>query len=409
MPDSVNPIPVLIRISDYKTPSWNVIKRDCILFQIKIIVTVLFSIGLMTSIIYTVNNIMFQQISFDFPSKEFLQLKYYQYKNDYLNSTDKMIQFQTDNFHKFSKTLQIPGLVKDVSMVYHDPANDIYVSKALDSGSFWEQGTVRSVIRHIDFILSQYGILPCNSEFENDQQCNNIKRGLGILDVGANIGVWSVPFGKYFQHRYPFISIFSFEPLWSNYMLLSKSIELNELSNVYVYPYGLTNEGNIGDTKSFVIDAQNKGHSHIEGNHSWSEHDGEIIQIETLPINKMLKPQNFRPIDAFDTFQNILWMKIDTEGYEKFVFLGADKFFADYKNGAPCFIFTEYWKGHRHELFDLLTKEYDYFLAGTENTFNWRSIEQNAVSNNIPKSASDVIFVKNNVEQCIQHKIDSMM
>lgn len=56
-----------------------------------------------------------------------------------------------------------------------------------------------------------------------------------IFDLGANVGLYSCMFAE----MYPEATIYSFEPVLSNFEFLQKNIELNELTNVKPFNFGM--------------------------------------------------------------------------------------------------------------------------------------------------------------------------
>ena len=56
-----------------------------------------------------------------------------------------------------------------------------------------------------------------------------------ILDMGANIGIWSILLSKKFEKS----NIYAFEPIKKTYDLLQKNIDLNNVKNVKIYNYGI--------------------------------------------------------------------------------------------------------------------------------------------------------------------------
>ena len=113
------------------------------------------------------------------------------------------------------------------------------------------------------------------------------------LDIGANIGTHSVILSKYYK------KVFAFEPLF--YKLLEKNIQLNNINNVDVLPFGLSDKKG----KSLIKrDNINAGASHID-----SENGNVTINLNRLDNLLFKNPIGF--------------MKIDVEGHEIEVINGA--------------------------------------------------------------------------------------
>ncbi|MBY0379900.1 MAG: FkbM family methyltransferase, partial [Burkholderiales bacterium] len=68
----------------------------------------------------------------------------------------------------------------------------------------------------------------------------NIKDGDTIIDIGANIGMFSISIGIYYQN----IKIYAFEPILPIFEVLKKNIEIYEL-NTECFNYGVGNKNSI--------------------------------------------------------------------------------------------------------------------------------------------------------------------
>jgi hypothetical protein len=188
------------------------------------------------------------------------ELKYYHYSSDgsgdELSLSKKALQFQQERESKSSK-VHIREFGKDVWFAHHDPKGDTGVSGTVARGTLFEHKAVVAVAKHIEMILKEF-----NVETEGETQSH-----FSFIDIGANIGVYTVGLGSRFLNAMP-IDIFAFKPSTETMALLSSSLRQNRLSNVYLYPYGLVDSGDVGDTASFVVDQTNKGHNHLKGDQS---------------------------------------------------------------------------------------------------------------------------------------------
>jgi len=313
---------------------------------------------------------------------------------DNIPMTKEMIKWQHLHQATYTKALTIAG--NHILMLIHDPVVDIHVSGHIArTNTLWDESSTLLAAQHIEMILTQNGFAPGSVTNELDK--------MSVLDIGANIGSYSLGMAAYLRDKYPFINVFAFEPAWKNYALTIRSIELSKLSNIYLFPYGLSNAQTFGETLRFVMDATNKGHSHVDGNHSWTENDGEMIEIETASID--LFAEMFVSDNVLNSFSNSIWMKIDVEGFESFVFDGAHKFLSDVKNGAPCYIKTEFLK-NKEDIFASLTG-FGYSMAVH---FDWKTIEQFTVKQVFPlyMQRIEAIFVRDDVKTCIAHKLEQL-
>jgi FkbM family methyltransferase len=118
------------------------------------------------------------------------------------------------------------------------------------------------------------------------------------IDIGAHIGIISRELSKNFK------SVFSFEPLWSDYT--KKNME--DLDNVKIYSIGL---GEHDTVEEIYIMKNNTGGSSIltHPRRTWQKNaQKQLIEI--------------KPLDYYN-FTNVGLIKIDVESYELPVLRGA--------------------------------------------------------------------------------------
>lgn len=88
-----------------------------------------------------------------------------------------------------------------------------------------------------------------------------------VVDIGANIGVCSV----FLARKYPFLTVYAFEPVPENFASLRENIALNGLRNVHAFPLAVTGDGrpvelmvdlliNSGSATAQVKDTRSPGH-----------------------------------------------------------------------------------------------------------------------------------------------------
>ena len=171
-----------------------------------------------------------------------------------------------------------------------------------------------------------------------------VKNGDTVLDIGANVGVFSLLGSKLVGETG---KIYAFEPSQNTFNALTENLSLNNIKNVFPQRLALSNtEGVIhlgaveNDALNF-IDVKNKNTA------------GEAVEMTTL--DKWLKINNLNKID---------FIKIDIEGAELLCFKGAIEML---KNAPPTILMecNEVWcKRFDYSVFDLLQ-----FLHGFGYTF----------------------------------------
>ncbi len=167
--------------------------------------------------------------------------------------------------------------------------------------------------------LYKYGICePSNTKcfLENIP----LKENDVIIDVGANIGWFSLIFSRYGPAN---MKVFSFEPDPLNYQLLKRNVEQNDAKQVICHAEALSNK--IGDEILYLYPSKNRGrHSLLPIN------EGQQVKVATTTLDAFLPAQNIE-------YSQVKFVKIDVEGYEYFVLQGSQQLLEH----VP-FVHTEY-------------------------------------------------------------------
>ena len=152
---------------------------------------------------------------------------------------------------------------------------------------------------------------------------NFIKPDKSFIDIGAHIGSYSWTLAPHALHTY------SFECNPEVFNCLCANIFLKKLSDkITPYKLGLSSHETYADYYSRSNDGGGNGFTYL----------GEKRDLTTSRISL-----NVKPLDSFN-FQNINFLKIDVEGHEKEVLIGAQETLK--RNNYPSFIF-ESWEEWR--------------------------------------------------------------
>ncbi len=127
----------------------------------------------------------------------------------------------------------------------------------------------------------------------------SLKHGDNVIDVGANIGYYTIMAAKYLNSGI----VHSFEPDGANIKLLNKNIAVNGLENVKVYPGAVSNKEQM---TPYYRSGDESGAHNIVGSHN-------------------LKAKGVVPTVVLDmlNLSNVGLMKVDVEGAEVLVIRGA--------------------------------------------------------------------------------------
>lgn len=153
-----------------------------------------------------------------------------------------------------------------------------------------------------------------------------INVGDTVLDVGANIGVHTIP---YIQKIGKLGTIHAFEPQGLIYQLLEDNVNLNcNYPNVHLYHMAI-GHNECETTMSGFCDGKpidyHRSQQTNYGGISLGKHGEKIVM---------------RTIDSFD-FDRVNFIKIDVEGAEKLVIWGARETIRKHR---PVVFFEENWK-----------------------------------------------------------------
>lgn len=150
-----------------------------------------------------------------------------------------------------------------------------------------------------------------------------------ILDVGANVGAWTVPFARRLGAGG---RVCAFEPVPANRDRLERAVSQNALSNVTVSPFAL---GDADATVDMWLRTSVTGAS-----------SGTAALVPTGAGHVTV---TMRPMDAWVeqvTLNRLDFMKLDVEGAELMVLAGAEQTVARFR---PLILaeFDEYWMSTR--------------------------------------------------------------
>lgn len=134
----------------------------------------------------------------------------------------------------------------------------------------------------------------CAVMFDDVYQVDRIKNPKIIVDVGANIGAFTVLVAK----KFPGAKIVAVEPEPENVRLLKRNIALNKLTNIEVRQCAVSNS--YGKAKLFLNREQPSAHS-LHGGVIGSLEKSEFIEVDIVPLSE------FGKMDA---------LKVDCEGEE---------------------------------------------------------------------------------------------
>jgi FkbM family methyltransferase len=195
-------------------------------------------------------------------------------------------------------------------------------------------------LKHVDqFPIANY------QQTTIDAAYRHVKKFDCVIDVGANIGLFSVRFSKEFNQ------VISFEPTSINFECLQENI--STLNNIKTYKLGL---GEVESTEiiSLPAESNNCGAFSII---DFNNHPGDVL-TETVTINTL---------DSYNLKPDLI--KIDVQGFDLNVLKGSINTINTYK---PIIISEIENIKKRYEFFDFF-ESVDYELAESiKRDYIWR-------------------------------------
>lgn len=193
---------------------------------------------------------------------------------------------------------------------------------------------------------------------------NYLKPDSVVIDIGANIGLFSLLASNYIKDGG---KVYAIEPSSSTYSNLVKNISLNNAKNVYPFKIALSNI--VGEAKlgipSNAMEQQFSDSFNRIVDESLSKVASESIEvIECNTLDNFVKENQIQKIDV---------IKIDVEGAELLCFQGGEKILSSKNKPIIIFeCFENHCKDFGHRVFDVLLCLHNYGYECTQfDYFQW--------------------------------------
>jgi FkbM family methyltransferase len=165
--------------------------------------------------------------------------------------------------------------------------------------------------------------LRLNGVYEEEETAfisRTIQPGQQIIDIGANIGYYTL---KFCRLTGPAGRVFAFEPDPVNYGLLQQNVQQNHYTQVGLYQQGV---GETAGKVNLYKDKENHG-DHRRFN---SDHREEVVVMEIVRLDDL----------PFIRYNPIHFIKMDIQGGEYYALLGMQKLLSENKSVQ---VLTEFW------------------------------------------------------------------
>jgi len=181
-----------------------------------------------------------------------------------------------------------------------------------------------------------------------------------FLDIGANIGFYSIAIANYIKEEGSNGKVISFEPFEGNYKTLSKNLKLNSLENYCLLnSYGLSDKS----TETEITLREDFKHGSHTGN-------AAINTSEEMDKGFKLSPIKLEILDEvwnkyFDDLGKIDIIKMDIEGHEDFCLKGGKTTIEKHRPAILMEVNKHYYQARDVELdstfLKLIPKDYIIF------------------------------------------------
>lgn len=194
-------------------------------------------------------------------------------------------------------------------------------------------------------------ILACGSheQFETDLIRRELRHGMTFIDIGANVGYFSLAASREVGSRG---KVYAFEPEPANYELLCKNIALNEASNIKALQKAVSNSTG---KATLYTDASNFGAHTLSGGNIQTKKSGEVT-VDSVTLDEFISEQR----------TTVQFIKIDAQGAEGMIFEKGERALAQ----ESLKILMEFWpRGLRTlgadplDLLKKLSKDFQIFVA----------------------------------------------
>lgn len=192
-----------------------------------------------------------------------------------------------------------------------------------------------------------------------------------FLDIGANIGFYSVSMSHLIRFKKTSGSVISFEPFEGNYLRLTKNLEMNRLNKICkANQFGLSNKAD----KTEITLREDFKHGSNTGN-------AAIRTSEAMDKGFKVSPIKLEKLDdiwlkKYNHYGNIDIIKMDIEGHEDFCLEGGQEVISKHRPTILMEVNKPYYVARHIKLderfFPLIPENYNIYR---QNGLKWNRIE----------------------------------
>jgi len=256
-------------------------------------------------------------------------------KNKFSNGELTKNEYIDLMYHQHSLIFEYSNFIKNTNLDSIEIKDDLMIAKFRDS-------QIRFICIPGDKRLAPLDTLNFG-EYERaelDMQYRLIPTSGTIIDVGANLGWYSMHIAKYHES----CNVHAFEPIPRTFEFLNKNIQLNKLTNIKTYSLGLSDQKGKLDLFFDPLLSVNASLQNVS--------ESKNVQKITCAIDTL---------DDFCQKHNIVnidFIKCDVEGAELFSLKGSKRILTDFQPIVFCEMLRKWAKKFNYHPNDII----DYML-----------------------------------------------
>jgi len=223
-------------------------------------------------------------------------------KNKYSNSELTKNEYIDSMYQQHSLLFEYSAYIKNTNLDSIEIKDDLVIAKFRDS-------QIRFICIPGDKRLAPLDTLNFG-EYERDElemQYRLIPHSATIIDIGANLGWYSMHVAKY----HPQSTVHALEPIPRTYDFLNKNIEINNIKNIIVHPVGLSDQKGELDLYFDPLLSVNASLQNVSESRNVQKVTCKIDTLDDFCISNNIKQVDF--------------IKCDVEGAEFFALRGGRK------------------------------------------------------------------------------------
>ncbi len=198
---------------------------------------------------------------------------------------------------------------------------------------------------------------------------NLIKKGDVVIDIGANLGYYSVLFAKWVG---PEGKVYAVEPIELYNKVFNK--EAKKYNNITLFPYALGTE----KKKVFLVSSPHTGYLNTGLPHVYDPKDDGNIQSQEYRFECDMEI----PAELFSFLERLDYIKCDIEGFEYIVLNNLKEIIERFKPKVQ----VEVWGKNQQNILDL-------FAGMGYNTYHVADGKLKLLTNFNEKVSTDCVFI----------------